>query len=267
MPDPAPANRNPEEGPQALGLESFRQPPQEDGLSLDKLNRAFAAMLQTGDDPYSVPADPDEDPISAALVADDSADAEEDPKSLPGSRPAHDEFCEINPRSILEAMLFVGTPDNQPLTAQQIAGLMRGVRPAEIDELVRELNLAYAAANRPYHIAGQGNGYRMTLWDEFGPVRDKFHGRIKQARLSPAAVEVLALVAYNEPLTAEEVNRLRGTPSGSVLTHLVRRQLLRVDRGEVEPRVARYCTTDRFLKLFRMQSLTDLPQSLEIDRQ
>jgi segregation and condensation protein B len=244
-----------------LGLEAFRRPPEEEGLSLDKLNRAFATMLGTGEDPYSVSLEPDDDPIRRAVAAEERETAGS------GERPAAAAACEINPRSILEAMLFVGIPGNQPLTAQQIAGLMRGVRPTEIDELIQELNDAYAADGRPYRIASQGTGYRLTLREEFEPIRDKFHGRIKEARLSPAAIEVLSVIAYNEPLTSDEVHRLRGTPSGPILAQLVRRRLVRIERPDGAPRTARYLTTERFLKLFGIHSLAELPRSLDLDRQ
>lgn len=249
------------DGAANLGLDSFRQPPETEGLSLDKLNRAFASMLDAGDDPYAVPPEADDDPIRTALAADERE------KIAAGNRSPADSTCEINPRSILEAMLFVGTPDNRPLTAQQIAGLMRGVRPAEIDELVAELNEAYSAAGRPYRIVSEGAGYRLSLAAAFEAVREKFYGRIKQVRLSPAAIEVLAVVAYNEPLTADEVNRLRGTSSGPILTQLVRRQLLRIERAGEEPRAPRYLTTERFLKLFGIEGLAELPRSLDLERQ
>src|SRR5690242_17455278 len=112
-----------------LGTGSSSRPNEPEGLSLDKLNRAFAAMLDSGDDPYQIPEESNDDPIRAAIVA------EEREKLAAGRRSAVDSACEINPRTILEAMLFVGTPNSQPLSAQQIAGLMRGVRQAEIDEL------------------------------------------------------------------------------------------------------------------------------------
>lgn len=244
-----------------LGLNSFASPPAEEGLSLDKLNRAFAAMLGTGDDPYSVPQEPDDDPIRAAATA-----GERDQVAV-AERPASDAACEINPRTILEAMLFVGRPDNQPLAAAQIAGLMRGVRPAEIDELVADLNSAYAANGRPYQIRGEATGYRLVLREEFTPVRERLFGRVKEAKLSPAAIDVLAVVAYNEPLTAEEINQMRGASSGPILAQLVRRQLLRIERPEKEPRAAHYHTTPRFLKLFGVASLADLPRSMDLDRQ
>ena len=151
--------------PQDLGLNSFRNVPEDEGLSLDKLKGAFAAMLGAGDDPYSVPADPEQDPLQPAIVVEEEADS--------GSRSTVDGACEVNPRSILEAMLFVGLPGNVPLTAQQVAGLMRGVRPAEIDELVSDLNADYARSGRPYTIVSQGPGYRITLREEFQPVRER----------------------------------------------------------------------------------------------
>ncbi len=164
-------------------------------------------------------------------------------------------------------MLFVGLPDGRPLAAGQIAGLMRGVRPAEIDELVRDLNNDYAATARPYVITSDGSGYRLALRPEFQPVREKFAGRIKESKLSPAAIEVLAIVAYNEGLTAEQINELRGSASGSILAQLVRRQLLRLDRAEGPPPTAHYSATERFLRLVGVESLAELPRSLDLDRQ
>ena len=242
------------------GIGPNGSPPDSEGLSLDKLNRAFAAMLDSGDDPYSVPTEPTEDPVQAAIVA------EEREKLAAGRRALVDAACEINPRSILEAMLFVGTPDNRPLCARQIAGLMRGVRPAEIDGLAADLNASYAATARPFRIVSEEVGYRLSLASDFEPVRDKFYGRIKQARLSPAAIEVLAVVAYNEPLTAEAINQLRGTASGPILSQLVRRELLRIERPTEEPRIPCYLTTERFLRLVGVESLADLPRNLDLER-
>jgi segregation and condensation protein B len=162
-------------------------------------------------------------------------------------------------------MLFVGTPDHAPLTSQGVASLMRGVRPAEVDELVRELNEQYAANRCAYKIESAADGYRLVLRDEFAGLRDRLHGRIRQARLSQAAIDVLALVAYHEPLTSDEVSKKRGRPSGPILTQLVRRQLLRIERPAEAPRTPRYFTTRRFLDLFGLESLSALPRSQDFD--
>ena len=163
-------------------------------------------------------------------------------------------------------MLFVGHPNNEPLTSRQVAGLMRGVRPQEIDALVNELNATYREEGCPYHIVSVGTGYQLALHEQYAPLRDKFYGRVKDARLSQAAVEVLAIVAYRQPIGREEIDALRGKPSSGVLSQLVRRRLLRIERQSEPPRRTDYFTTDRFLELFGLQSLDDLPQSEDESR-
>ncbi len=238
-----------------LGLAAFKQPAVESGLSLDRLSAAFAEMLSAGDDPYQPPEENAPEMDLAADLAESPAEASS----------AADQ-CELTPSTILEAMLFVGAPGNVPLTSQQVARLMRGVRPTEIDAMVRQLNATYAARNCPYEIAAEGPGYRMRLRDEHARLRDRFYGKTRQARLSQAAIEVLAIVAYNESLTAQEISARRGTPCGPILSQLVRRQLLYLARPAKGGGPGRYRTTDRFLELFSLESLDDLPRSPDTER-
>ncbi len=100
----------------------------------------------------------------------------------------------------------------------------------------------------------------MSLRQAFASVRNRFYGKVREARLSQAAVDTLAIVAYRQPLTSDQVSQLRGTPSGHLLTQLVRRRLLAVERVEGTRQVL-YRTSDRFLELFGLESLEDLPDS------
>lgn len=174
--------------------------------------------------------------------------------------------CEINPRTVAEAILFVGRPDNGPLSARELAAAMRGVSPAEIESAVDELNAIYEADGTPYHVEKTNGGYRLALRDEFARMRDKFYGRVKEARLSPTAVEVLSILAYNQPATVEQVNDLRGAPSGAALSMLVRRRLVRVERPDGDDGPPVYVTTERFLKLFGLENLAALPRAEELER-
>ena len=140
---------------------------------------------------------------------------------------------------------------------------MRDVMPDDIPVLVDELNRSYASQGAAYEIVGEGDGYRLALREEFRSLRDRFYGRVREARLSQAAIDVLALVAYQQPVTAEQINRARGKPSSHILAHLVRRGLLRIERPDPKRRTPNYHTTERFLKLFGLQSLDDLPRSEE----
>jgi segregation and condensation protein B len=232
-----------------LGLSAFRQVPEEKGLPLDRVSAALAGMLGSGDDPYAVP------PAADSPAGDVAAEVGQ-------SDPA----CLLSPRSILEAMLFVGSPTNEPLSSKQVAALMRGVRPAEIDALVRDLNAQYDRLSCPYTIASEGLGYRLRLRDQYVRVHDKFYGKQRRARLSRAAIEVLAAVAYHAPITADEISRMRGVASGPVLVQLVRRQLVRLERTTSKPRRVQYFTTDRFLELFGLRGLEDLPRSQDLEQ-
>lgn len=250
----------PAEVAESLGLEQFQEP-DDAGLSLEELGQAYAALMTQGTDPYEA------SPIVAenVAVADVAASgnipstADEPLEVIAGD---DERAADVTPLTILEAMLFVGHPLGEPLTSQQIAGLMRGVRPAEIDELVQELNDNYTRDGSVYHIVSHGAGYRLELRTEWGPIRDRFYGRVKEARLSQSAVDVLAVVAYQQPISGEDVERLRGKPSGGVLSQLVRRDLLRLMRLEPQSPLV-YQTTPRFLDLFGLDDLGDLPQSLE----
>ena len=227
------------------------------GLSLDELSDAFAEMLTEGQDPYDAAEGTEDDPpVESAESSRASADTAED-----------DDPCEITPRSILEAMLFVGQPDGSPLTSEAVAALMRGVRAAEVDALVRDLNEQYEANGCPYHVESFGAGYRLALCDRFAHVRDRFYGKMRDARLSQAAIDVLAIVAYNQRITGDDVTKLRGTPSNSILSQLVRRQLLSIERPpKKKPRVSLYSTTQRFLELFALKSLDDLPRPQDVEK-
>ena len=239
-------------------------PPQDQGISLRELTEAYAQSMggQTGPETEQGPAE-------AVPTATDEGGGIAPPsgEAEPEAEQTHDDDpCRLCPRTILEAMLFMGNRENEPLTSVRAAELMRGVSPGEIAALVDELNRRYASNGCPYRIISEGAGYRISLERMFHPVRNKFYGRVREARLSQAAVDVLAIVAYRQPITAEEVSRLRGTPSGHVLAQLVRRQVLRIDRPPGKRRPVSYVTTDRFLGLFGLESLDDLPQSEELEK-
>lgn len=242
--------------------------PQRQGISFSALSEAFARAVGRRKKPDAKP--PGEEPAAEETLPTSPLAEKDSPEAGDASEPLDAELaddtdpCQLGPRSILEAMLFVGNLQNEPLTSAQAADLMRGVTPDEIPDLVDELNQRYAANGAPYQIVSEGAGYRLALRQAFYDVRDRFYGRVREARLSQAAVDVLAIVAYRQPITSEEINKVRGRPTSGVLSQLVRRQLLCIQRpGHRQPPI--YRTTDRFLELFGLESLEDLPQAEDID--
>jgi len=168
------------------------------------------------------------------------------------------------PLRIIEALLFVG---GMPLTADRAAEAIRGLTPDQFMEAIDALKRNYRRQGRPYAILPLERGYVLTLRHRYRQVLEKLYGGVREARLSLAAVDVLSLVAYRQPVTKQEVDSLRGADSGALLRQLVRRGLVVVvHRGESTQREVSYGTTARFLQLFGLRSLDDLPQTQDLRR-
>lgn len=225
----------------------------EEGFSLEELSQTYAKLLQT----------PRPEELDHPLNGSDGVGDEEELESfdpLEEEAPG-DEVCPVTPRSIVEAVLMVGRPDNSPITAAEIAGLMRGVDEAEVSGLITELNQRYADGDRAFRVVEEARGYRLQLADDLKFIADRFYGRIREVRLNQAAIDCLALVVYQPGISRDKIDEQRGQPSGSVLNQLVRRQLLEMRRESEEARVSpHYYPTDRLLQLSGLASLEDLPQ-------
>ena len=181
-------------------------------------------------------------------------------KSYPAPEATHPAPVQPPPvERIVEALLFVG---GAPLTAVRACETVRGLTPAQFQEAIDGLNRTYRRQGRPYTIRAQDQGFVLALPPRFQPLLEKLYGGAQEARLSPAAIDVLALVAYRQPATKQEVDSLRGVESGALLRQLVRRGLIAVvHRAEAGQREVSYGTTTRFLELFGLSSLDDLPQT------
>lgn len=229
----------------------------EEEFSIDQLSEAYAKVLkeQNGE-----PESPEE-----GTTAEEEQETTEEPIEVAEESDVLDDApCPVSPESILEAILFVGAPQGEKLTARKIAALMRDVSPKEIKQLSKVLNKRYESEGAAYRIVQEKTAYRMELSEAYREVKENFYGEIRIAKLSQPAVDVLAVVAYHQPVDRDQVDKIRIRPSGSILNQLVRRQLLDVQLTESKPVKKMYVTTDRFLKLFGLSSLQDLPQSHEV---
>lgn len=185
------------------------------------------------------------------------------PDFLPTPEPAAAETAAPPaPMRILEALLFVG---GLPLTVERAMKIIRGLSAEQFTQAIDDLNRDYRRQNRPYTILPQGPGHVLALRPKFLPLHEKLIGGVREARLSTSAVDVLALVAYRQPTTKTEIDNLRGAESGSILKQLVRRGLIHVaDRGDTHQKDVMYGTTPRFLEMFGLQSLEDLPKTQDL---
>jgi segregation and condensation protein B len=196
-------------------------------------------------------------PTYAALLGDGAWEVDVPP-------PAEQPESPPSPLRIVEALLFVG---GAPLTATRAGEVIRGLAPAQFEQIISELTHAYRRQGRPYAVEPRGPGFVLALRPRYQRVVEKLHGGVREARLSTAAVDVLALVAYRQPATKAEIDSLRGAESGALLRQLVRRGLIQVVyRGEASHREVSYGTTARFLELFSLQNLEDLPRTWDLQQ-
>jgi segregation and condensation protein B len=165
---------------------------------------------------------------------------------------------------IIEALLFVG---GSPLTAERARAAIRGLTAEQFVETIDTLRRDYRLQGRPYTVQARDQGYALVLRPRFRSVAERLYGQMREARLSSAAIDVLSLVAYRQPVAKPEIDSIRGMESGSLLRQLVRRGLIAVvQRGESNKREVAYGTTQRFLDLFKLRSLDDLPQTQDLQK-
>ncbi len=223
----------------------FTSPPADGGLSIDRLARAFAAMMGQGDSsaPSATPA--------AVVQVDASPDLDEES--------VRDDDGRVNPRSILEALLFVGLPGGEPLSSQVAAGLMRGVQPQEVDDLAQELARVYEEEKRPYEIASRGDGWVMRLRSEYAGFGAVLEQRSRLVRLDAESLDALAVVAWHQPVPRDKIVEFGCDARPATLRTLVRRGLLAIEKSEDPDAAPAYVTTQKFLDVFKLESLADLP--------
>ena len=220
-------------------------------FSLNQLSKAYAEVIEAQTGVKHTVGLPDQSETSDSELQDAVADDSLDDNA----------GCPISPESIVESILFVGAPRDVKLNSRKIAAVLRDVSPKEVTKIVSELNRRYEKENAAYRIKVDGGVFEMVLDPKLNDFQQEFFGRNREVRLSQAAIEVMAVVAYNQPITREQVEVLRAKPSGGVLKQLLKRQLLEETRDEKNPKVTYYCTAERFLDLFELEELADLPQS------
>jgi len=154
----------------------------------------------------------------------------------------------------LEAVLFMAA---EPLSAQELAGILE-VTPREAEALAYQLEAEYHG--RGIQVARIAGGYQVSTRPDYGPYVARLH-EPERFRLSRAALETLAIVAYKQPVTRPEIDAIRGVSSDSPLDTLVQYELVcEAGRKEAPGRPLLYRTTESFLGRFGLDSIDDLPR-------
>jgi segregation and condensation protein B len=158
--------------------------------------------------------------------------------------------------STLEAILFAyGDPINQDKLSEA-----SGIEIESLPKFIKLLEDRYENCNSSLRVIKLGDCYQLATRLEYsGPIKAAIESK-KNATLSPAAMEVLTIVAYNQPVTKSFVEHVRGVDSSYVVNSLVEKDLLEeAGRLDVPGRPIAYRTTNTFLRCFKLSSLDDLP--------
>lgn len=159
-------------------------------------------------------------------------------------------------KGALEALLLVSS---DPVSAAQLSGVL-GATPGEIASLLAELKTEYEEANRGFQLREVAGGWRLFTHPAFHEQVEAFVLSWDTQKLSQAALEALAVIAYHQPVTREMVKGIRGVNSDGVISSLVDKGLVReLGRDAAHGQAILYGTTNAFLEKFGLRSTKDLP--------
>ena len=173
-----------------------------------------------------------------------------------------EEFKLTNQKGIIEALIFASA---EPLTLSQLAKTAN-ISKASVESVITELNDEYLDTRRCFRIENVAGGYQMFTLPEFHSYINSANLIEKTQRLTAAGLETLAVIAYKQPVTRVEIERVRGVDCGGVLKTLMSRNLVIIEgRSPAPGNPMLYKTSEYFLEFFGLPSLNHLPPLTEIE--
>ena len=137
-----------------------------------------------------------------------------------------------------------------------------GEKNRTIREAIEQLNTEYQDTNRTFRITKVAGGWQVLTVPEFATDIARLKGARQLAKLSPAAMETLAIIAYRQPILRADLESIRGVACGEILRSLMERRMVKIaGRAEEVGRPMLYGTTREFLQVFGLASLDDLPKT------
>lgn len=166
-------------------------------------------------------------------------------------------------KKIIESIIFVS---DKPVKVEALKGYFKDLQPSELKEILDELVQEWDKLNRGFKLELVSGGYHFRTRSDLSTEIIEYNKEIKKFRLSRAALEVLAITAYKQPLTRIDVDQIRGVDSSGVLNLLLDKRLIEIKgRKDVPGRPFLYITTEEFLETFGLNSLKDLPSLKELE--
>jgi segregation and condensation protein B len=203
-----------------------------------------------------------EDDMDMEPVGEADGPVEDLPEELDGDAensdsPGSDSLAAVDSR-LLEALLF---STHHPLTAGRLAELMDLPATKPVRQAIKDLNAQYEESHRSFRVEQVAGGYQLLTLPEFGEHLQRLHQREIDTKLTKAALETLASIAYKQPILRADIEAIRGVACGETIRSLMEKRLVNIaGRAEEPGRPILYGTTKRFLEVFGLNTLKDLPQ-------
>jgi segregation and condensation protein B len=171
--------------------------------------------------------------------------------------------AELTAESLVEAVLFAS---DEPLSDARLADIVEiGVK--QVRQYIQSLNEKYKANNNAFRIEQIAGGYQMLTLSAYNHWLQKLLRIRSEGKLSSAALETLAIIAYKQPVIRADIEAIRGVAVGEIIRGLMSKGLVKiVGRAEVIGRPMLYGTTKKFLEIFGLNSLKDLPKAEELKK-
>ena len=164
---------------------------------------------------------------------------------------------------LVEAILFLEAEPQSAARLARLTGLTAGAVRAAVDQVQRR----FAGVDHGVQVLEVAGGYTLVPKPELWPWLRPHYGGLAQGKMSRAALETLAIVAYSQPVTRSEIESIRGVSPDAMLRVLGERDLIcEVGRKEVPGRPIQYGTSAEFLRVFGLTSIADLPKLTDADR-
>jgi segregation and condensation protein B len=193
---------------------------------------------------------PDEEPDGAGASPGQEDDVSQEEDSSAGS-------AEVD-LGLLEALLL---STHHPLTAGRLGEIMGLASTKPVRSAIKELNSQYEQSGRAFRIEQVAGGFQILTLPQYGEPLKRLHQKEADAKLTKAALETLAIIAYKQPVLRADVEAIRGCACGETIRSLMEKHLVKIaGRAEEPGRPILYGTTKRFLELFGLNSTKDLPQ-------
>ena len=171
---------------------------------------------------------------------------------------------DVTMEAVVEAVLFAS---DEPLSAERLVSIVEAGGVKQIRECIERLNKKYEEGEFSFRIEQIAGGYQMMTLSEFNYWLKKLVRVRTDTKLSAAALETLAIVAYKQPVIRADIEAIRGVASGEVIRNLMFKGLVKiVGKAEILGRPMLYGTTKKFLDVFGLGSLKDLPTAEELKR-